>query len=368
MPKTHLTDLALDKLPEGLHLDTKTVGFGIRVGARRRTWVVLKGSNRTKVSLGQYPDVSLRDARQKALLELGTPEYRAATMTFPKAREAYLAQDKWRPATKRVMVSSLKHFPWTKTLAKITHEDVRQALDAIPQPSARAHALKDVRALFNWCVPRYLERSPCAGIRMETQQSRERVLSHEELKRIWKATYKLDTPLSPILRLLILTGQRRSEIGKLDASFIGTDRITLPAQLVKNGQEHVLPLTEVAKAHLPKTEKGPLFLAPGLDGVIYAGFAYHLPKLMKLSETSDWTLHDLRRTFATNLAAIDVPIHITEKILNHVSGTISGVAAIYNRHAYFAEMKQALEAWEAKLAEIVGLDLTATPDHAGEGH
>ncbi len=364
MPKTHLTDLALDKLPEGLHLDTKTIGFGIRVGARRRTWIVLKGSNRTKVRIGQYPDVSLKEARQKALIELGTPAFRAATITFAKARETYLAQDKWRASTKRVMISCLNHFTWTKTLSKITHEDVQDALSAIVKPSARAHALKELRTLFNWCVPRYLERSPCDGIRMETQQSRERVLSHEELKRIWRATYRLDTPLAPIVRLLILTGQRRSEIGKLDASFIGEDRITLPAELVKNGREQVFPLTEITRAHLPKIEKGPLFPAPGLDGVIYAGFAYHLPKLQKMSETADWTLHDLRRTFATNLAAIGVPIHITEKILNHVSGTISGVAAIYNRHAYFAEMKQALEAWEVKLSAIVGIELTARPHSA----
>jgi integrase len=66
-----------------------------------------------------------------------------------------------------------------------------------------------------------------------------------------------------------------------------------------------------------------------------------------------WTLHDLRRTFATNLAALGTPIHVTEKLLNHVSGTVSGVAAIYNRHAYIDEMRAAISNWEKRVAEIV---------------
>lgn len=356
MPKIHLTDLAVQKLGPGLHFDAKTPAFGIQVGAHRKTWVVIKGANRTKIGLGQYPEVSLKEAHRKALLELGSPAVQAASMTFPNAKDAFLEQDKWRPATRRVLVSSLKHFPWTKTLAKLTHEDVRVALEAIEHPSARAHALKDIRSFFNWCIPRYLATSPCAGIKMESQSSRERVLSDDELKRVWAASADMGYPFGTIVQLLILTGQRRSEIGKLDWSYIGGDRITLPASLVKNGREHVFPLAPLAKSLLPKAGVGPVFLATGSDEIIYAGFAYHLPKLQALSETKDWTLHDLRRTFATNLAAMGTPIHVTEKILNHVSGSISGVAAIYNRHAYFDEMRAALEAWETKVRSLSDVD------------
>ena len=71
------------------------------------------------------------------------------------------------------------------------------------------------------------------------------------------------------------------------------------------------------------------------------------------SGITDWTLHDLRRTFATNLAALGTPIHVTEKLLNHVSGTLSGVAAVYNRHAYIDEMRTAIEAWEKRLSFIL---------------
>ena len=165
----NLTDLAIRTLPAGLHLDTRLTSFGIRVGKKRKTWVVIKGRNRTKVALGHYPAISLADARKRALLALAANE--AEQITTPMFSEAlseflekHLAHLRSVSAyqIKRVLT---RHFAWTKTLDQITHCDIVAALDAIEAPSERAHALKDVRTFFNWCIPRYLKTSPCVGIK-----------------------------------------------------------------------------------------------------------------------------------------------------------------------------------------------------------
>jgi len=101
VPKIGLTDLSVRSLKEGLYFDTKTPAFGIRVGKNRKTWLVVKGDNRTKVRLGHYPELSLQDARRRALVALGTPLAAKTTLTFPEALELFLGQDRWKASVKR---------------------------------------------------------------------------------------------------------------------------------------------------------------------------------------------------------------------------------------------------------------------------
>ncbi len=169
---------------------------------------------------------------------------------------------------------------------------------------------------------------------------------------MWSAATQIGAPFGRIVQLLILTGQRKSEIGELTWSYISEDTVALPSAITKNGHEHTFPLGDVAKSLLPKRGEGYLFRATGSEER-YNGYYYHLKKLQEISETSGWTLHDLRRTFATNLSALGVPIHVTEKLLNHRSGTLNGVAAIYNRHAYMDEMRQAIKQWELHLTDLL---------------
>jgi integrase len=91
----------------------------------------------------------------------------------------------------------------------------------------------------------------------------------------------------------------------------------------------------------------------GQPATVFGGWNRPKVALDKACSIAPWTLHDLRRTFATNLAAVGTPIHVTEKLLNHISGTVSGVAAIYNRHAYMDEMRTAIDAWEKRLSFIL---------------
>lgn len=346
-----LTDLAIQRLPEGVYHDTKTPAFGIRVGKNRRTWFYVHAKNRKRIGLGHYPALSLADARKRALVALGSPHDERPTIAFKDALETFLALPRWRPQSKKVLTSSLRHFTWKRNLDKITHEDVQRVLEAVPGSSAKAHALKDIRTFFNWCVPRYLAASPAAGLKMEAQPSRDRILTPEELKAVWKAC---DGTFGTIVKLLILTGQRKTEIGSLKWDYVAKDEksVTLPAAVTKNGREHIFPLGDLARALLPKRGKGLVFRATGSEDV-YNGYTYHLKQLQKTSKTSGWTIHDLRRTYVSLHAEINTPIHIAEKLVNHVSGTFAGVRGIYDRYSYTAEMAEAATAIAKRISEIV---------------
>jgi Arm DNA-binding domain len=163
----NLTDIVVQKLPEGLQFDTKVKNFGMRVGKSRKTWMVVKGENRTKITLGHYPDISLSEARKLALDAIRAPTWTKPRIAFPDALRIFLALPKWRPGTVTVMRSTLKPFTWKKQLHAITHEDVVRVLEEIEKPSARFHARKDITTFFNWTIPRYLDVSPCVGIKAE---------------------------------------------------------------------------------------------------------------------------------------------------------------------------------------------------------
>ena len=136
-----------------------------------------------------------------------------------------------------------------------------------------------------------------------------------------------------IVKVLILTGQRRGEIAALRPEFFKDGICTLPGTLTKNRREHSFPVGALCGTVLASGQgRQPaalLFPARGEPERAFNGWSKSKRKLDQLSGVHDWTLHDLRRTFATNLAALAVPPHITERLLNHATGTISGVAAIY---------------------------------------
>ena len=153
-----LTDLAIRSLSKGVLYDGRIPAFGIRAGKTRKTWFLIKGKNRTKVTLGHYPELSLSEARKRALAALAAPEtVEVASPTFKVALDEFYEKhvSTLRPLSayqiKRILN---RHFTWKKTLNQITHTDVVNALEKIGASSERAHALKDVRTFFNWCIPR----------------------------------------------------------------------------------------------------------------------------------------------------------------------------------------------------------------------
>jgi hypothetical protein len=218
MPVVRLTDLAIRTLPEGVYFDERTPSFGLLVGKHRKTWLVVKGRGRVRVRLGHYPTLTLADARKKALVALGMPLPPAASPMFPDILDTFLETHgaTLRPRSRYQMQRTLRlYFKWTKPLEKITHEDVATVIDGIKAKSEASHALKDLRTFFNWCIPRYLKSSPCVGIKRHPQKSRDRVLSDDELAKVWHRAKELGYPYGTIVQLLILTGQRdrRSSFG-----------------------------------------------------------------------------------------------------------------------------------------------------------
>ena len=356
MPVAKFTDLAVRSFSEGVYFDEKTPGFGILIGKRQKTWLVVRGRGRVRTALGHYPELSLADARRQALVAIGTGYVPSPSTGFQKARAEFLEKHgaTLRPGSKaetqRIL---LRHFDWQKSLDKITHQDVVAAIEDIEKPVERAHAIKHLRSFFNWCIPRYLSSNPCVGIKQPRQRSRERVLSDDELRRIGKRADEIGYPVGQITKLLILTGQRRSEISHLRWEWI-TDTITIPAHIAKNGRTSTIPLGAMAREVIysvpPKEDL--LFPKRGKPDEGYRGFGKGKHKLDECRVTS-WTFHDCRRTFATNMAKLGVRLEVTEKLLNHVSGSTGGIVGVYMKYNFAQEMKAAIDLWEQKLASIV---------------
>ena len=318
----------------------------------------MHGKARLRTMIGQFPNITVADARKQALGLLSTDSPDARAISFPDARQAFLtAQErKLRPRSLYQQRRTLeRHFTWTKPVDKITHHDITSVVEQLlDTPAQAAHCFKEIRTFFRWCVPRYLKHSPCDGLKTPAPAvSRVRVLTDAELKSVWNAAHDFGYPFGSIIHLLILTGARRGEIAAMRAEWIDGKSITFPADITKNGRQHTLPIGALAEgiiATLPK--KGFLFPARRSEHA-FSGFGASKEAFDERCKIAHWTLHDLRRTFATNLAALGTPIHVTEKLLNHVSGTTGGLVGIYQRHAYADEMREAITAWEVRLTTLL---------------
>jgi integrase len=228
-----------------------------------------------------------------------------------------------------------------KNVGSIATAEVMEIVDDLLRtPSECAHAFTAAKTFFRFTVRRgYAERSPLDALQKPTKSvARDRVLSDEELRSVLTTARQSGT-YGVIVELLVLTGQRVGQITALNSNFLyaGEKSITWPAEYMKGNKEHTIPYGERAAAllmHAPFT---------------FNSFSDAHRTFLQTAKVAHFTRHDLRRTFATGLAKINVPPHVTERILAHSTGTISGVAAIYNRHSYLDEMRQAMEKWEAVL-------------------
>lgn len=387
MPKLALSDVGLRSLaPPQVgqvdYWDDKFPAFGVRVSQGGSKTFVLNIHN-SRRSIGRYPIISLAEARGEAkrmLAEKTLGKVRPQSITFAKALELFLEEKKKtrRAGTHQNHHLRLnQHFNFKGQLAAVSHQDVARRLGRIETSSEHDHALSVAKTFFTWAMNRrYITDSPVRGISPHGHISRARVLSDAELRLIWRACEQrggnimtdaaTSNPVAPlalpvnfrkIVKLLMLTGQRRSEIAALHSTWITNSQITLPPEATKNGREHTFPVAHSASSLLepPTPTVGLIFPARGRVATPFNGWSKSKTTLDDLSGVTDWTLHDLRRTFATRLASFTAP-HVVEKLLNHVSGQISGVAAIYNRHQYEEECLAAVTEWERRLLAIVTIE------------
>lgn len=247
-----------------------------------------------------------------------------------------------------------------KRLVNITALDVTELLSAVHAKSTRRHTYFALRALCKWAegagvLP--INPIPANYPNPAKPKERERVLTPEETRRIWSHVCRGTSPFHAIVALLLLTGQRRDEVADAEWNeFDLTARTwTIPGDRVKNGRKHIVPLSATAIVLLQAlTSQGSRYLFPG-KGVkrpTFSGWSRSKARFDRQTQVTDWTLHDLRRTVATRLSERGVSPHIVERLLNHCSGTVSGVAAVYNRASYYEEVSNAVEYWAEYLREL----------------
>jgi integrase len=311
--------------------------------------------------------MSLQEARRRLLaLKSAKPTPRRET-TFLEAYEAFktvhCSQKKERTQRDYIRMLDVHFLPALRhmRLDAIDHRQIARITDSlIETPGECSHAIAVGRTFFKFCVRRhYIPASPMEGFQLPKSTPRDRVLSDDELRSIWAATAQGRT-FNTIVRLLMLTGQRRGEITALRASWIKEGEITLPKEATKNGREHTFPIGPCAASLLSaftvSHTHGYIFSARGsANREPFKGWAKSKLALDKKlgPDFALWTLHDLRRTFATNLAALGVRLEVTEKLLNHVSGSLGGIVGIYQRHDFKNEMREAVRNWEAKLSSLI---------------
>ena len=193
------------------------------------------------------------------------------------------------------------------------------------------------------------------------EKTRERVLNDAEIKSIW--TGCPDDDFGAVVKLLILTGQRRTEIGSLRWDEVRDEQIVLPSSRTKNGRAHVVPLSELAKTIVNQFGRDGRQCVFGTTDSGFFNWAKSKQALdARVANVNGWTLHDLRRTVATRMAELGVQPHIIEAVLNHVSGHKGGVAGIYNRATYDKEKREALNLWaEHVMASVEGRTAVVVP-------
>jgi integrase len=344
-----LTDIGIRALPipatgQKTYFDEALPGFGVRVSqGGSKSFVVMYGHKRQLKTLGRYPDKSLKEARKEAHVILGagevvlTPD--EASAALGGYVEDFLAHCRKhnRDRTVRDYERHLRlHLP-----AKPTRERLAEKfLELSDRPGEYRHAFLTIRTYFNWCVSiGHIDRSPIEGMKLTiSPQPRTRALSAEEIKTIWQ--YE-DRPFTDVVKIMLLTGQRRGEITAIQPEWVGDDVVNLPASVTKNGRPHTFPIGAVAKELLAA--------AP----FRYQGWSKAKARMDKATGVTGYTLHDLRRTFVTHHAAIGTPLHVAEKLVNHVSGTFGGVVSVYNQHKYLDEMKVAAQIYETYLVSLM---------------
>ena len=254
----------------------------------------------------------------------------------------------------------------------ISKRDLIALLDAVNDrgsPIMANRLLSAVRKLFNWCVARdIIQVSPCTLVSPPApERSRDRVLTDAEIKLVWQAADAEGWPFSPLVKMLILTGQRLSEVGGMRWNEIDFQNKvwTLPPERVKNSERHGVPLSQPAieiLSALPRisTTKGIVFTTR--RDVAVSGFSRAKDRLdvamagavpADAPSISHWTFHDIRRTAASGMARLGILLPVIEKVLNHKSGTFRGIVGVYQRHSFSEEKRAALEAWSRHVESVI---------------
>lgn len=364
--------------------DASITGFGVRIYPSGKKSYILSYRNEKRqkrlLTIGQTNKVTLDKARDAALKHLGQlvdkvdpveeRKRKSTGRTLQNVFYEYLdryakANNKTWPETQRIFERDIIPPLGKKLVQDVSRQDVIKLVDDAIDRGSKTMAnriLAHVRKFFNWCIERGLiEVSPADKISKPTPEtSRDRILSDEEIRNVWNACTEDGYPYGYLVQFLLLTAQRKNEAATMQWNHIDFRKKiwTLPKENTKSNRRHEVPLSQAAIDILKRAKQivpeNAVYVFTTTGNVPFSGFSKakrRMDKKLKSTQNNyqDWRLHDLRRTAASGMASLGIAPHVIERILNHSSGTISGIAAVYNRYNYQEEMKKALNAWESSL-------------------
>ena len=364
-------------------------GFGVRVtpkGAKSFVFVYHHEGRSRRLTLGVYPALSLADARAK-LAEANTdlqkgidPGAKAVNMnqtareapTFAEALEEFntreLSKRKSGRELYRLLAKDCLPVWGHRKVKNLTRRDVVLLLDSVreraPVTANRLHGR--LSRFFNFCAERgIIEQSPIDRLKKEAEKTRERVLTDDEIRAFWMRLDETDIdPLTKLaLRLILVTGQRPNEVVGMAKAEVYDDTWTIPASRSKTGKVHTVPLSQLAlellaeagtlsgdlEFYFPSPRNNPNDTETLRRATLSRAIKRHLTELLP-EESEAFTPHDLRRSFRTGLEKIGINPLVSERVLGH---SLQGIAAVYNRHDYVAEKRQALDQWAAHLQRVI---------------
>lgn len=373
-------------------------GLRIRVGTSgNKTFILRKrvGERWRNITIGPFKEYfGLSDARKKArsiLLDIengrGTPrpaKENGTTLTgrlmFTFLWNQYIeraVRGQKRSASEIERIGNKFLLPrfGDRMADSITRGEITALVEDVTYRNPQKPTLREGRsvhqrlsAFYSWAMPKLerLQANPCQyAWRPPLGKPRDRFLTNDEIRLFWRACDKMSWPFGPGFKLLLVTGQRRSEVFGASRNEIREGIWTIPGVRAKNGLAHIVPLSQLAIAIIEAlpivSGSDRLFAVPDNLDAVSSGFSKGSPRLLRImSELNDdelvehFILHDLRRTAATGMQRIGVAMPVTEAVLNHISGSRGGIAGVYQRHDYFAEKKEALSMWANEVERITG--------------
>jgi integrase len=378
--RTTLTDTAVRRIraPESgrrLVWDAIVPGLALRITSENtRSWVVMTRLRGKLLlhTLGRYPAILLKGARKLAREALedvargDDPRNRRREAekvpgTFAAVAEEFIAKstagDGWKAEQERLLRKHVIPRLGAARIDVVTRADVIGVLEEIVEqdkPTLANRTKAVVSKLFSWALDRELvDAHPCArlGAMMPKERKRERVLEDAEIRKLWKASDGF--PFGALSRVLLVTAQRRGEVVTMRWGDVDLEAKLWRIPKTKAGHGHEVPLSGLAVKLLKSVprvvDKGDYVFPASRGGRSFSGFSKATRRIKKAVGISDWCLHDLRRTAATNMARLGVPKTTISRVLNHAEG----VTEIYARHSYLGEKRAALELWADRLAGIV---------------
>ncbi len=391
MATKRLTDVGIERLapPASGRLevwDSLAPGLGVRVGQRRKSFIVMvrvRGVVK-RLTLGVFPALSIAEAREKAREVISLAQngedpvarqrhVKAQKAAAERATVAATVEDyieryakprtrSW-PDTAARLRNHLVGLHGDRPVASLTRADIIAMLDAAAERGLGVgvnRVLANAKTYLRWCVERGLiERSPAETVRAPMPEvARDRILDDDELAAVWCAAEAAGYPFGVIVQLLILTGQRRDEVAHMRWAEIDRETATwtLPPERNKSGRAHIVPLAPAALALIEGlTPVGPL-LFPAQNnlrgGRAFSGWSKAKRRLDEASGVAGWRLHDLRRTAASGMARLGHDPQVVERVLNHATTSAGPLARVYQRYAYEPEKRRALEEWAGEVARV----------------